>query len=650
MTAAQGGSVSDADTSAPTLGSAGAAAGYDPSRPDPAGDMGGAGSFPHASALSLAGLPADWEVLFGRLQWMMLIRILMVTVLFGVLMFSRMNAPLSVGPFSSLYHLFIAFYLLSILYAVAVNWMPNLAFFSYLQFVVDAACIGLVLLFTGGSDSGFTWLFVFNILGAGYLLLLPGGIVLASLDTVVYVSCLALSWSGLVPQLNDAGEVIASPLDQGFNEAVEAYSTVGFHIVSFYLLAFLSGSLAKKQAETGRALAATASSLHRLQDMHGRIVQNIDAGLLTVSSTGVVTSFNRAAEVITRHLARDVIGNQASEFLRGIDHLLAQSSEVQSGVSPGLSFERWMTRKDRKRIYLRVSASAMRSPDGRVDGTILVFEDRTRLLLMEEQLEREERLAAVGRLSAGIAHEIRNPLASITGSVQVLRSEADLLPEEDQLLGIVEREADRLGHLVTDFLALTRDERVALAPGRLAPIIEDTLSLLRSKGGIAEGVEIVTQLHFNPVVRFEADRIKQVLWNLVNNSCQAMNGQGVLKVQTEEVAVADLSGGDADSPFVGNWVTVGASAEDVGAKDTGSSALRIVVADTGPGIPDEELGRIFDPFFTTHSGGTGLGLAIVARIVQAHQGVITVQSQAGRGTKFSVWLPIYLGDAVDGVA
>jgi len=605
-----------------------------------------------AEPLSAVGLPADWETLFGRLQWMMLIRILMVTVLFGVLIFiSGMDQPQD-QPLNSLYHLFIAFYLLSILYAAVANRMPDLAFFTYLQFVVDAVCIGLVLMFTGGSDSGFTWLFVFNILGAGYLLFLPGGLLVASIDTVAYISCLTLSWTGVVPNLGEAGKLVSSPLDLAFGEAVGAYSTVAFHIVSFYLLAFLSGSLAKKQAETGRALAATASSLHRLQDMHGRIVQNIDAGLLTVSNDGTVTSFNRAAEVITRHLASEVIGRPASDFLRGIDHLLEQTSESQGSTTAGHSFERWMTRKDRKRIYLRVSASAMRSPDGSVDGRILVFEDRTRLLLMEEQLEREERLAAVGRLSAGIAHEIRNPLASITGSVQVLRSEAELLPEEDQLLSIVEREADRLGHLVTDFLALTREEKAKLVPGRLGSIIEDTLSLLQSKGGLAEGVTILAEVPFDPVVRFEEDRIRQVLWNLVNNACQAMNGVGTLRVATSEVAVAKLAGGGADNAFVGTWADVGARANRLagGTGSGGPSALQVVVEDTGPGISDEALGRIFDPFYTTRSGGTGLGLAIVARIVQAHQGVITVDSQPGTGTRFSVWLPIHEADEIAGVA
>ncbi|HCP44858.1 MAG TPA: hypothetical protein DIU15_02345 [Deltaproteobacteria bacterium] len=601
------------------------------------------GSGPPASrGQDRGGLPPDWEVLFGRLQWMMLIRILMVTVLFGLVLFMRLQDHTPIEPLQTVYPLFIAFYCLSILYAVVAKRMPNLNFFTYLQFAVDAACISLVLLFTGGAESAFTWLFVFNILGAGYLLLLQGGLIVASLDTVAYIVCLALSWSGVVPTLSPDGTIVSAPYELAPGEALRTYSTVAFHVASFFLLAFLSGSLAGKQAETGRALAETASSLYRLQDMHGRIVQNMDAGLLSVDRAGRITSFNRAAEIITRHQAMDVIGLAVTDIFRGADRLLEATLDRRAGPNPSPTLERWMTRKDRKRIYLRISASAMRAPDGTLDGHVLVFEDRTRLLLMEEQLEREERLAAVGRLSAGIAHEIRNPLASITGSVQVLRDALELHPEEAQLFGIVEREADRLGHLVTDFLTLTRDEKVELVPGRLGKLIQETLALLKGKSEILEGIQVTSELGFDPVVRFEDDRMRQVLWNLVNNACQVMSGSGgELRVHTQRVPVDDLVQGTGDTAFVGNLGSTGTVTEEGGiGAEAGDSALRIVVEDTGPGISDEALGRIFDPFYTTRSGGTGLGLAIVARIVQAHRGVITVHSRLGEGTRFSVWLPI----------
>lgn len=577
------------------------------------------------------------DLLFGRLQRLMFVRILLVTAIFGLILVLRsQGAAGTARPLATLYPIFLAFYALSALYALVARRMPNLELFTLLQFAADASCISLLLLFTGGAESVFTLVYVFPILGASYLRMTTGGIVVATFDTVGYIACLVLAGAGYGHYEGAEGlfSVPASPVD-----SVRTYSTVGFHIVSFYLVAFLSGSLARKQAETGRALAETASSLHRLQNMHGRIVQNIDAGLLTVDRSARITSFNRAGEDITCWRAGEVIGMPLETVFKGMSRLLDATTDSASSLPPGPSLERWMTRKDGKRVYLRVSASAMRGADGRMDGQILVFEDRTRLLMMSEQLEREERLAAVGRLSAAIAHEIRNPLASITGSVQVLRGELDLQPQDDELLGIVEREADRLGYLVTDFLALTKEEAPNLTEGRVATMVQETLSLLKNKG-LAANVIIEQDLSYNPAVHVDPARMRQVFWNLFNNACQVMTGEGVLRVRTEPVTADDL-GAEPLEESVGDWQRLGGGMEGGGSPlRPGEGALRIVVEDTGPGISDEALARIFDPFYTTRSGGTGLGLAIVARIVRSHRGVITVQSRLGEGTRFAIWLPI----------
>ena len=584
---------------------------------------------------------ADQDTLFAQLQWSMLLRLVAVSILFGIVVIMRYRGQGPLDLLGALYPLFMALYAVSGLYAVVAKRMPNLVFFTYLQFAVDAACIGLVLIYTGGSDSTFTWLFVFNVLGAGYLLHLRGGIAVATLDTVAYLTCLGLTWTGLVPVWGPDGEPVARTLPMT-GDMVGVFSTVGFHIVSFYLLAFLSGSLARKQRLTGLVLAETASNLQRLQDMHGRIVQNLDSGLLTVDSGGRITSFNRAAEKLTRYMAVEVLGQPVDAIFRGVNRLLRDTADDESGAPTGHTFERWTTRKDKKRIYLRVSASVMRRADGTVDGHILVFEDRTRMLLMEEQLEREERLAAVGRLSAAIAHEIRNPLASITGSVQVLRSDLELSSEDDELLGIVEREANRLGHLVSDFLHLTREESPKLSSGRLGILIRETTALLEGKAA-DQGVTVVISADYDPMILLDGARMRQVLWNLVNNAFQAMTGGGTLRLRTERVTRDDL-GRDtlADISATGEWAAATGGGDKPGwvHLGPGEGALRLVVEDTGPGIPDEDLTRVFDPFYTTRSGGTGLGLAIVARIVQAHRGIITVQSQVGEGTAFAIWLPV----------
>ena len=578
------------------------------------------------------------DLLFGRLQRLMFVRILLVTAIFGLILVLRSQGTAGTArPLATLYPIFLAFYALSALYALVARRMPSLELFILLQFAADASCISLLLLFTGGADSVFTLVYVFPILGASYMRMTTGGIVVATFDTVGYVVCLFLVAAGY-GQI-DGGDTGLFGATAAPVETVRTYSTVAFHIASFYLVAFLSGSLARKQAETGRALAETASSLHRLQNMHGRIVQNIDAGLLTVDTEARITSFNRAAEDITRWRASEVLGRPLETVFKGIGRLLDATTDSGASLPPGPSLERWMTRKDGKRVFLRVSASAMRGADGRMDGQILVFEDRTHLLMMTEQLQREERLAAVGRLSAAIAHEIRNPLASITGSVQVLRGELDLQPQDDELLGIVEREADRLGHLVTDFLALTKEEAPRLVEGRLTPLIQETLALLRNKG-VAAGVEIEQDLGYDPLVHMDGARFRQVFWNLFNNSCQVMSSGGVLRVCTERVTADDL-GAESVEESVGDWARLGGGVSGGGAPlRPGEGALRIVVEDNGPGISDEALSRIFDPFYTTRSGGTGLGLAIVARIVRSHRGVVTVQSRVGEGTRFAIWLPI----------
>ena len=591
------------------------------------------------------------DVLLGRLQRLMFVRLFVVTLLFVAALSAEAGGRVSAELATDLYPLIIAAYLFSALYALVVRRTRSLEFFTYLQFAVDALCIGLVVLFTGAEQSPFTLLFVFNILGGGYLLLVPGGLLVATMDMVVFLVCLVLAWTGVAPQLDELGQVRPPPWAGGSSEALSTYFVVGFYLVSFHLLGVLAGSLSRKQAETGRALARTADSLLRLRDMHGRIVQNIDVGLVTIDREARITSFNRAAEEITRHEGGEVLGQPLSTVLTGVERRFKPGADEDAVPVHGHTFERWATRKDGKRVFLRTSVSGLRSTSGDIEGYILVFEDRTRLLLMEEQLQREERLAAVGRLSAAIAHEIRNPLSSITGSVQVLRAGGELEEEDAELLGLVEREAGRLNDLVTDFLSLAREEKPSLLPGQLGPLIRETVALLERRG---QGqLDVETDLAYDPEVMLDGARMRQVFWNLFNNASNAMPGGGRIVIRSERITPEHLgliASGQADS---GYWEfnEVGAAASGGGVFGPGVDAIRLTFTDEGEGIPDESLARIFDPFYTTRSGGTGLGLAIVQRIVQSHGGVISVRSKVGGGTTFAIWLPVGVGvQSKDGLA
>ncbi len=289
----------------------------------------------------------------------MFVRVVIVSALFALVLALRLRGEVgAAGPLATVYPVFIAFYGLSGLYALVAKRVASLEAFVFLQFAADAACIGLLLLF------------IFPILGASFLRLETGGFVVATFDTVAYVGALAA-----LPIVGGGSE---APLPLTGPEGLQVYSTVAFHIVSFYLVAFLSGSLARKQAETGRALAATTSSLQRLQSMHGRIVQNMDAGLLTVDQRMRVTSINRAAEDMIGVTADAAIGRDLSSLASGFEGLLAGDGLFASSP-PKVAVERWVERAGFERRFLRIGSSVLRNNLGGIDGTILLLEDRTRL-------------------------------------------------------------------------------------------------------------------------------------------------------------------------------------------------------------------------------------------------------------------------------
>ena len=574
------------------------------------------------------------ELLLSRLQRMMVVRLLLVSLLFGLAVVLRSPQPDSERPFAAVWSVILAVYMVSGLYAVVLNRFQNLRFFSYLQFSVDAFCVGMLILFTGSEPSGFTWLFVFNILGAGSLLLETGALIIASVDSLVYVACVVGSWYGVLPGVSEATSL-------GL-EGIGLYSTVGFHIVSFYLLAMLSGGLARTPADTRLALEQAAGSLLRLQDLHGRIVQNLEAGLITLGRDGLLSSFNRGAEAITGLRAWEVVGHDLPAVGDDLAAAVVREMERARGLSPGES-RAWIASRDGRKIHLRLAVSEMRGSEGEIDGYIVVIEDRTELSLIQERLQQDERLAAVGRLAAGIAHEIRNPLASISGSVQVLGTSPHVDAEDAELLDIVQRESERLGDLVSDFLILARDKEPVLRRIQLGPAIDE---VARLAGRQADGEEptIEVQVVDDPEVMADDDRVRQVLWNLVNNALQAAGAVSRVRVgqRLERWASgAGIEGGLAIDPQRdvprGSAVQWEAWARD---ERLGGRALRLFVDDDGKGIEPVEATSVFDPFFTTRSGGTGLGLAIVSRIVHAHGGAVTLESRPGAGTCFSVWLPL----------
>jgi two-component system sensor histidine kinase PilS (NtrC family) len=374
-----------------------------------------------------------------------------------------------------------------------------------------------------------------------------------------------------------------------------AYS-VALQSIGFVFVASLSYTLAR-QVQVGR------HELLELGELHRRIVDNVASGLLTVDEARRITSFNREAERITGWTAAELLGQpieQPFPVQEGVDVLLPRPL---TEPRPVIRFQR----RDGDVRHLGFSCSALRSSLGEADGAILVFQDLTRVVEMEEQLRRSERLSAVGQLAAGLAHEIRNPLASLSGALELLA--ADLAFEDDgsrRLLRIVQRETQRLNRLVSDFLGYARSGAGRTERVRLRPLFEELAQLLR--GGEHRDLALALTVPESTWVWGDPDRVRQVFLNLLLNAAEASPPGASVEVR-------------ADEP------------------EPGSSSVLVEVQDHGEGIAPEHLERVFEPFFTTKAKGSGLGLATVHRLVEAGGGSISLRSEPGRGTTLRVLLP-----------
>jgi two-component system sensor histidine kinase PilS (NtrC family) len=321
-----------------------------------------------------------------------------------------------------------------------------------------------------------------------------------------------------------------------------------------------------------------------------------------------LTSWNPAAEHITGYSYAEIRGRLQDVFGKSIQGLFGHTEDLKE--SP-FRFDGQIIKQDGNTAILGMSTSLLRDEKDDVRGVILIFQDITATVQMEERIRRQERLATVGSLAAGIAHEIRNPLASLSGSIQVLQGELDLKGDNRHLMDIVVRETDRLNTIITDFLEYARpktaqDDRIVLSS-----VLDETITLLKNSKQFVNGIRISCNVDPMITTRGDARRMRQVFWNLLINSCQAMPNGGEMAISANPV-----SHGEEDS-----W-------------------CEIVIADTGQGISPEHLAKIFDPFFTTKIGGTGLGLAIAYRIIEDHGGTIVVETGEGRGTKFRILIPM----------
>jgi len=391
------------------------------------------------------------------------------------------------------------------------------------------------------------------------------------------------------------------------------------------VVATLASLLTAELRRTAEALDARTSDLARLRSLHHQTVESLMSGLLTIDERLEITSFNPEAERITGFSAAEAIGCPVETVLPGVAALSAAAArEVDAS-----NLRRRMPYQNRHgdRLHLGLAVYRLIEAAGSRGGFVVIFQDVSGVVAMENDLRRSERLAAIGELSASIAHEVRNPLAAISGSIQILRDQADAASrteERKRLMEIVVRETDRLNRLITDFLRYARPGPAVFESVEVSPVVEDVMKMFETtqRTGIEWAVDVAAGLR----VQADPSKLHQVLWNLVLNAAEAMPDGGQMRISA--VAV--------DGPASQETAT---SDRNVALDQPKAGSVEIVVSDDGVGVEPETLERVFDPFFTTKDDGSGLGLAAVHQIVEEHGGVVRLSSAPGRGTTVTVRFP-----------
>jgi len=544
----------------------------------------------------------------SRLQLMMFVRVGLVSLLLGVAIIIQVRETKAYfGEILNAHYVLVALiYLLTFCYVVVLKCIKNLARFAYFQLLIDTIFITAIIYTTGGIESIFSFLYQLNIIAGAILLYRRGGLIIASCSTILYGAFLDFSYYGLI-----------NPLGYRYPYVYEYQVSEIFYMIlvngaAFYLVAILSSFLSEQIRKGKAELKDRQRDLVDLEMLKENIVQSISSGLIAVDEHNKIIAFNKGAEEIFRVHSRDVMRREVSEVLPFVAPYLGRNT-------PNTVCQLVYKGNDNQRLDLLLNVSPLQGQDGNTRGEILIFQDTTRLMEMEREVKRVENLAMLGELAAGVAHEIRNPLASISGSIQVLN---DSLSKgqahvNKRLMDIVLREVDRLNHLVSDFLQFARPQRSKIEEFDLNKLIKDTLYLFQTSQRWSQKIEVEATFQRPLTIASDPQQLKQVFWNVLMNAYEAMPKGGMVRVRTERESGSSSS-------------------------KEAERAVRIKVEDTGPGIDLSVIEDMFKPFSTAKKDGSGLGLAIVKKIVENLGGEVSGYNLQGGGAAISIVLPLSL--------
>jgi len=542
----------------------------------------------------------------SRLSTIIGARVVLVTLLMGSAILIQISRPGSfpVDPFFALIGLT---YALSVFYLATLRRAERHLWLVDFQFGADALLVSAFIHVTGGIASNFSSLYLLPIIAASMIRYRRVAMQVAALSAALYLALVTVQYVD-----------VNLPLARRFSPAVElptlrvAQYTVAINLGGFLAVAMLAGSLADSLRSAGARLEDASLAIRDLRAFNEYVINSLLSGLVTADAHGRILTFNRAAAAIIGVPAAQAIGRDVIEVMQTPAYVRARLAVLTEGRS--LRVDCQHRTPDGRVIDVGLTFSPLTFPEGGV-GYLLSFQDVTDVRRLERDARIRQRLAAVGEMAAGIAHEIRNPLASMSGSIQVLRQELSLSDEQAQLMDIVLRESERLNDTIRSFLAYARPQRAAPATLDVGKVLQDTALLLRNSAEVRSHHVIDVDVPPTPVwCEADESQIRQVVWNLATNGLRAMRSGGRL--------LLTVTADDAHS---------------------GGESVVLTVQDQGCGIPAEDLDSIFQPFRSSFERGTGLGLAIVHRVVTDYNGSIQVSSQVGAGTTVSVRLPVHAG-------
>ncbi len=544
----------------------------------------------------------DW------LPWVIKIRFVIIVFVFAIdyAIHSLAPSPANAASIRYLGIAVILWLIVSLFFLIYNRIRGDYTLQAYLQIYCDIVIVTAIVHVTGDLDSNYFSLYLVTIIlastlfprGRAFLVAAVSFVCMGATIEFAYLPTIYPELGGKYPALQFLTTTSSLAPDLTTLQVKISASLFGFFAVA-YLSSYLSESLRK----AGRELRDKSGQVANLQAKNENIIQSMREGLLSTDLKGAITELNPAGAEILGHKIDELRGSLIDTVFRGL------ASDVPShpeAASPMDRQEISYRHPQREHRTLGISLSPLVVPEVGAVGYVYNFQDLTEEKRREAEYRTKDRMAALGRVAAGIAHEIRNPLASIAGSVKLLQTISQLDEDQAKLITIASRESERLNKLVSDFLLYSRDQRFEIKPVDVVTLLEETLLLLEHHPLFGPKVQIERRFPRRGVaIKADADKLRQVFWNICDNSLKAMPEGGKLTVQAEEVG----------------------------------KGARVVLADTGIGFTGVQLEKVFEPFQSGFNEGTGLGLALVYQIIRGHQGSIQVHSQPGKGARFVIDLP-----------